>query len=155
MARLFIFSELRPISSLRLPGFSSSGVSRSSSFDSQPPIFSFMCFFRPPGPAPAFFPAYFERRLAVSISTISAFAIATSVCRESLRMRAIMLSDSGPAELERMRIAAFNWWRSWRRFCGAFQAKNFEGVLVLPWGRQACLPLLCFCPTVVLQAHWW
>ena len=58
-----------------------------------------------------------------------------------------MLSDSRPPELERMRIAAFDWWRSWRRFCGVFQAKNFEGVLVLPWGRQACRPSLCCCPS--------
>ena len=54
----------------------------------------------------AFFPAYFESRLVVSISAISVFAIVASVCRESLRMGAIMLSDSGPPELERVRIAA-------------------------------------------------
>ena len=54
--------------------------------NSQSPIFPFISFFRPPGPAPAFFPAYFERILAVSISAISALAIAASVCRESLRM---------------------------------------------------------------------
>ena len=33
--------------------------------------------------------------------------------------------------LGRVGLEALDWWRSWRRFCGAFRAKSFEGVLIL------------------------
>ena len=61
----------------------------------QSPIFPSMSSFRPPGPAPAFFPAYFER--GVAAPAISALDVNTSVCRDSQpeRIRAIMLFDPG------------------------------------------------------------
>ena len=68
----------------------------------QSPMFLSMSFFRPPSPAPASFPACFER--GVAAPAISALAVATSVCRESQRMRVIMLSDPGPG-LERTSTA--------------------------------------------------
>ena len=77
----------------------------------------------------------FER--GVAVPAISVLAVKTSACRDSQpeRIRAIMLSDPGP-DLERISIAAPCWWR----FCGVSQAKNFEGVLILAYGCQTCLP---------------
>ena len=46
-----------------------------------------------------------------------------------------MLSDPG---LERKPILKPDWWRGFRRFCGVFQAKSFEGVLILARGHQTC-----------------
>ena len=94
-----------------------------------------MSSFRPPGPAPASFPAYFERGIAAL--AISGLAVEISVCRNSQpeRIRAIMLFDPG-LDPERTSIAAPSWWR----FCGVSQAKNFEDVLTLAYGCQTCLP---------------
>ena len=58
----------------------------------QSAIVPFVSFFRPPGPALAFFPAYLVCRLAVTISAISTLVNAASVCRESLRIRSIALA---------------------------------------------------------------
>ena len=55
---------------------------------------------------PASFPACFEH--GVAAPAISALAVATSVCRESQRMRVIMLSDPGP-DRERTSTAAPSW----------------------------------------------
>ena len=70
----------------------------------------------------------FERRVAASTFAIAVLAIAATVCRESFRMRALMLSEP---DLEKKPVSKLDWWCSFRRFCGVFRAKSFDGVLIL------------------------